>query len=145
MPNFSTELEEIKILQRWFQEFKISYIPRGQNIISDSLLRTYLSIKKLCFVSCSIMVWLPRHLVVLLWFDCLDTSSLTNIMVIWCQKKENVGPVISIIYWREKITFAMIENDIKFSDRYSSKFSRYIYYTSLKLSGLKSHNCHLIS
>lgn len=35
--NFSTELEDINTLQKHLQAFNISFIPRGQNAISDSL------------------------------------------------------------------------------------------------------------
>ncbi|KAF2611705.1 hypothetical protein F2Q70_00013391 [Brassica cretica] len=38
-PNFSTELEGIQILQMCFPAFKISYFPRAQNEIADSLAR----------------------------------------------------------------------------------------------------------
>lgn len=59
--NFSTELEDIKILQRRFQVSKISYIPLGQNLILDSLIRTARSFhSELCFISCSIPVLLVK-------------------------------------------------------------------------------------
>ncbi|XP_056852925.1 uncharacterized protein LOC130502199 [Raphanus sativus] len=37
-----------------------------------------------------------------------------------------------------------LKNDIKFPDGYSSKFSRCIDESNLKLHGLKSHDCHVI-
>ena len=39
MLNFSTELEVIQILQMCFSDFKISYLPRTENEIVDSLAR----------------------------------------------------------------------------------------------------------
>ena len=38
-PNFSTEQEVIQILQMCFSDFKISYFPRAQSEIDDSLAR----------------------------------------------------------------------------------------------------------
>ncbi|KAF3599571.1 hypothetical protein F2Q69_00035999 [Brassica cretica] len=38
-PKFSTELEVIQILQMCFSDFRISYFPRKQNEIADSLAR----------------------------------------------------------------------------------------------------------
>ena len=38
-PNFSTELEVIQTLRLCFSNFKISYCPRTQNEIADSLVR----------------------------------------------------------------------------------------------------------
>ena len=59
-PSFATELEEIKTLQLCFPEFKISHIPRVQNGISDSLAKNARSFRrKLCYIGCSIPVWLP--------------------------------------------------------------------------------------
>ena len=59
-PNFSTEMEVIQTLQICFPDFKISYIPRAQNDIVDSLARTARSFhRNLCFIGCSIPVWLP--------------------------------------------------------------------------------------
>ncbi|KAL0645472.1 hypothetical protein Bca4012_043763 [Brassica carinata] len=58
-PNFSTKLEVIQILQMCFSNFKISYIPRMQNVIADSLARNACSFhRSLCFIGCSIPVWL---------------------------------------------------------------------------------------
>ncbi|KAF2538398.1 hypothetical protein F2Q68_00021625 [Brassica cretica] len=60
-PNFSTELEVIQILQTCFPDFKINYFPRTQNEIVDSLARNARSFhRSLCFIGCSIPVWLPR-------------------------------------------------------------------------------------
>ena len=60
-PNFSTELEVIQILQMCFPEFRIIYIPRAQNGIADSLARNARSFhRSLCFIGCSISVWLLR-------------------------------------------------------------------------------------
>ncbi|XP_013689867.2 uncharacterized protein LOC106393744 [Brassica napus] len=60
-PSFATELEAIKTLQLCFPEFKISHIPRAQNRISDSLAKSARSFyRKLCYIGCSIPVWLPR-------------------------------------------------------------------------------------
>ena len=54
-PNFLTELEDIKTLQRCFQASKVSYIPLGQNSILDSLIRTAKKFQsELCFISCFI-------------------------------------------------------------------------------------------
>ncbi|KAL0649507.1 hypothetical protein Bca4012_092198 [Brassica carinata] len=59
-PNFATELERMETLQICFPDFKIIHIPRAQNQISDSLTRTARSFyRELCFVGCSISVWLP--------------------------------------------------------------------------------------
>ncbi|KAF3541048.1 hypothetical protein F2Q69_00019962 [Brassica cretica] len=53
--------EAIKTLQLCFPEFKISHIPRVQNGISDSLAKNVRSFRrKLCYIGCSIPVWLPR-------------------------------------------------------------------------------------
>ena len=60
-PSFPTELEKIETLQICFPDFKIIYIPRAQNQISDYLTNTAKSFyRKLCFVGCSIPVWLSR-------------------------------------------------------------------------------------
>ncbi|KAG5375957.1 hypothetical protein IGI04_040553 [Brassica rapa subsp. trilocularis] len=59
-PNFSTKLEGIHVLQMCFPDFKISYFPRAQNEITDSLARNARSFHNfICFVGCSIPVWLP--------------------------------------------------------------------------------------
>ena len=39
-PSFATELERIDTLQICFQDFKITYVPRAQNHISDFLVKT---------------------------------------------------------------------------------------------------------
>ena len=60
-PNFSTELETIQTLRLCFSDFKISYFPRPQNEFADSLARNARSFHRpLCFIGCSILVWLPR-------------------------------------------------------------------------------------
>ncbi|KAF2574692.1 hypothetical protein F2Q70_00004851 [Brassica cretica] len=60
-PNFSTELEVIQILQTCFPDFKINYFPMVQNEIVDSPARNACYfLRSLCFIGCSIMVWLPR-------------------------------------------------------------------------------------
>lgn len=47
--------------------FTTSYIPRGQNTISDSLTKTARSYyRNLCFISCYILIWLPRLILELL-------------------------------------------------------------------------------
>ena len=54
-------LERIEILQICFPDFKITYVPRTQNQISDSLAKTARSFhRELYFIGCSIPVWLPR-------------------------------------------------------------------------------------
>ncbi|KAF3598063.1 hypothetical protein DY000_02021723 [Brassica cretica] len=59
--NFSTELEIIQTLRLCFSDFKISYFPRTQNETADSLARNACSLHRpLCFIGCSIPVWLPR-------------------------------------------------------------------------------------
>ena len=56
-PNFATELERIEILQICFPDFKITYVPRMQNQISDSLAKIARSFhRELYFVGCSIPV-----------------------------------------------------------------------------------------
>lgn len=56
-PNFSTELKEIEDLQQILHNFRIFYIPRGQNDIADSLSRTIRAFHiKLYFVDCSIPI-----------------------------------------------------------------------------------------
>ena len=42
-PSFATELERIETLQICFSDFKITYVPRAQNQISDSLAMTAMS------------------------------------------------------------------------------------------------------
>ena len=60
-PNFSTELEIIQTLRLCFSDVMISYLPRTQNEIADSLARNARSFhRSLCFIGCSIPVWLPR-------------------------------------------------------------------------------------
>lgn len=49
-PNFSTELEVIQMFQMCFPDFKISYIPRTQNEVADSVTRNARSFyRSLCF------------------------------------------------------------------------------------------------
>ena len=60
-PNFSTELEVIQIILMCYSDFKITYVPRMQNEIADFLARNARSFRRsLCFIGCSIPVWLPR-------------------------------------------------------------------------------------
>ncbi|KAF3537038.1 hypothetical protein F2Q69_00020199 [Brassica cretica] len=60
-PNFSTELEIIQIFRLCFSYFRINYFPRTQNAIPDSLARNVRSIHRLlCYIGCSIPVWLSR-------------------------------------------------------------------------------------
>ncbi|KAG5388133.1 hypothetical protein IGI04_029674 [Brassica rapa subsp. trilocularis] len=62
MTNFSTELEIIQTLRLCSLDFKISYFPRTQNEIVDSLARNaHFLHRSLCFIGCSIPVWLPGH------------------------------------------------------------------------------------
>ncbi|KAF3506638.1 hypothetical protein F2Q69_00007432 [Brassica cretica] len=59
-PNFSTELEIIQTLRLCFSDFKIIYFPMTHNEIADSLARNARSLHRpLCFIGCSIPVWLP--------------------------------------------------------------------------------------
>ena len=59
--NFPTELEVIQLLKMCFPDFKIEYFPRVQNGIVDLLARNVRSFhRSLCFVGCSIPVWLPK-------------------------------------------------------------------------------------
>ncbi|KAF2582363.1 hypothetical protein F2Q68_00004797 [Brassica cretica] len=61
-PNFSTEREIIQTLRLCFSNFKISYLPRTQNEIADSLAMNARSFhRSICFIGCSIPVWLPRR------------------------------------------------------------------------------------
>ena len=67
-PNFSTELEIIQTLRLCFSDFKISYFPRTQNEIADSLVRNARSFyRPLCFIGRSISSMASQ-----------TTSSLTN-------------------------------------------------------------------
>lgn len=60
-PNFSTELEVIQLILMCYSDFKITYVPRAHNKIVDSLARNARSFHiSLCFIGCSIPVWLPR-------------------------------------------------------------------------------------
>ncbi|KAF3572429.1 hypothetical protein F2Q69_00059509 [Brassica cretica] len=60
-PSFETELERIETPKICIPDFKITYIPRAQNQISDFLARTARSFHRvLYFIGCSIPVWLPR-------------------------------------------------------------------------------------
>ncbi|KAF2553375.1 hypothetical protein F2Q68_00035290 [Brassica cretica] len=59
-PNFSTELEVIQIILMCYSDFKITYVPRTHNEIADSLAMNARSFHRtLCFIGCSIPVWLP--------------------------------------------------------------------------------------
>ncbi|KAG5382094.1 hypothetical protein IGI04_033564 [Brassica rapa subsp. trilocularis] len=60
-PNFSTELENIQTLRLCFSDFNITYFPRAQNEIADALAKSARSFhRSLCFIGCSIPVWLLR-------------------------------------------------------------------------------------
>ena len=60
-PSLATELEAIKTSKICFSDFKISHTPRAQNGISDSLGKiTILFHRELCYIGCSISIWLPR-------------------------------------------------------------------------------------
>nr|VDD50738.1 unnamed protein product [Brassica oleracea] len=60
-PNFSTELEVIQTLQISFSDFKISYFPRTQDKIADSLVRNACCFhRSFCFIGCFIPVWITR-------------------------------------------------------------------------------------
>lgn len=62
-PNISTESKEIEALQQRFDMYMISYISRGQNVITDFLVRTAKAFHGIMyFVSCSISVWISRSL-----------------------------------------------------------------------------------
>ena len=60
-PSFATELERIETLQICFPDFKIVHVPRARNQTADFLAKTarYFH-RELCFIGCSIPVWLPR-------------------------------------------------------------------------------------
>ena len=60
-PNFSTKLEASQIVLMCYSDFKITYVPRMQNEIVDSLARNACYFhRSLCFIGCSISVWLLR-------------------------------------------------------------------------------------
>ena len=60
-PNFSTELKEIKVLQRRFHTSKIFYISGGHDNIVESSVRTARAFcRKLYFVGCSLLVWFHK-------------------------------------------------------------------------------------
>ena len=60
-PSFATELERIETLQICFPDFKIVHVPRARNQSADFLAKTARSFhRELCFIGCSIPVWLPR-------------------------------------------------------------------------------------
>ena len=60
-PSFATELERIETLQICFPDFKITHVPRARNQTADFLGKTARSFhRELCFIGCSIAVWLPR-------------------------------------------------------------------------------------
>ena len=59
-PNFSTELEEFLKLKIRFTEFSIVFVPRSENISSDSLAKIARSFhRELYYIGCSVPVWLP--------------------------------------------------------------------------------------
>lgn len=60
-PNFSTEVKELIKLKNRFLEFSIVFIPRTENVSSDSLAKISRSFHRtLYYVGCSVLVWFPR-------------------------------------------------------------------------------------
>ncbi|KAL0733781.1 hypothetical protein Bca4012_009991 [Brassica carinata] len=54
-------MDAVQTLHICFLDFNISYIPSAQNEIADSLSRTAHAFhRNLCFIGCSIPVWLSR-------------------------------------------------------------------------------------
>ena len=53
-------------------------------------------------------------------------------------------PIFRLSKEEKKEFLRWLKNDIKFPDGYDSKFSRCIDETNIKISGLKSHDCHVI-
>ncbi|KAF2556818.1 hypothetical protein F2Q68_00015392 [Brassica cretica] len=59
--SFATELERIETLHICFPDFNISYVPRAHNQIYDFIAKTARSFhRKLHFIGCSVLAWLPR-------------------------------------------------------------------------------------
>ena len=60
-PNFSTELEEFMKLKIRFTEFSIIFVPRSENVSSDSLAKIARSFhRELYYIGCSVPVWFPK-------------------------------------------------------------------------------------
>ncbi|KAF2560180.1 hypothetical protein F2Q70_00017573 [Brassica cretica] len=60
-PSFSTELEEFMKLKARFSEFSIVFVPRQENVSSDSLAKIARSFHRdLYYIGCSVPVWFPR-------------------------------------------------------------------------------------
>ncbi|XP_048613351.1 uncharacterized protein LOC125587199 [Brassica napus] len=60
-PSFSTELEEFMKLKARFSEFSIVFVPRQENVSSDSLAKISRSFHiDLYYIGCSVPVWFPR-------------------------------------------------------------------------------------
>ena len=58
--NFSTELDELLKLKNIFLDFSIVFIPRSENVSSDSLAKIARSFHRdLYYIGCSIPVWFP--------------------------------------------------------------------------------------
>ena len=59
-PNFSTELDELLKLKNRYLDFSIVFIPRSENVSSDSLAKIARSFHRdLYYIGCSIPVWFP--------------------------------------------------------------------------------------
>ena len=57
-PNFSTWLKELLKLKCRFMEFCIAYIPRSENVSSDSLAKIARSFHRdLYYIGCSVPIW----------------------------------------------------------------------------------------
>ena len=60
-PSFSTELEEFMKLKARFTEFSIVFVPRQENVSSDSLAKIARSFhRELYYIGCSVPVRFPR-------------------------------------------------------------------------------------
>ena len=60
-PSFSAELEEFMKLKARFSEFSIIFVPRQENVSSDSLAKIARSFHRdLYYIGCSVPVWFPR-------------------------------------------------------------------------------------
>ena len=60
-PSFSTELEEFMKMKARFTEFSIVFVPRQENVSSDSLAKIARSFhRELYYIGCSVSVWFPK-------------------------------------------------------------------------------------
>ena len=60
-PNFSTELGELHKLKSRLPEYSIVFIPRSENVSSDSLVKILRSFHRdMYYIGCSIPVWFLR-------------------------------------------------------------------------------------